>query len=91
MRVIADEGARASLAAVDAVYVRSRSLRCCAGRQHVLETTLADDGGDYVERGRVGPTRILLRRGLRLPEELHLALDRRGRLQAYWDGQGWIG
>jgi len=29
--------------------------------------------------------------GLLPPEELHLELERRGRLRAYWNGQAWIG
>jgi len=29
--------------------------------------------------------------GLVEPDELHLELGRRGKLNAYWNGQGWIG
>ena len=29
--------------------------------------------------------------GLREPDDLHLELDRRHHLRAYWNGQGWIG
>jgi hypothetical protein len=91
VRLVADDRTRAALTGVGALYVRSRALRCCGGRQHVLETSLADDGGAYVERGRIDGTCILVREGLRLPDELHLALDRHGRIEAFWDGQGWIG
>jgi hypothetical protein len=52
---------------------------------------IAQDGERYAERGRVGDTRILVREGLRLPDELHLEVDRHGRLHAFWNGQSWIG
>ena len=29
--------------------------------------------------------------GLVQPDELHLEVSRRGRIRAYWNGQGWIG
>ena len=35
--------------------------------------------------------RVFATPGLVEPEELHLELSRRGRLRAYWNGQGWIG
>lgn len=91
VRLVVDDTARLALAEVSALYVRSKALRCCGGRQHVLEASLVGDGAAYVERGRVAETRILVQDGLRLPEELHLAVDRRGRIEAFWNGQGWIG
>ena len=35
--------------------------------------------------------RVYASRGLAEPEELHFEVDRKGRIQAYWNGQGWIG
>ena len=91
MRVVADERTRAHVAGAQCVYVRPRTQRCCGGNRHVLEVSDAPDAERYVERGRVEDTRILVRAGLRLPDELHLEVDRRGRLHAFWNGQGWIG
>jgi hypothetical protein len=35
--------------------------------------------------------RVFASQGLVEPDELHLELDRRGKLRAYWNGQAWIG
>jgi hypothetical protein len=48
--------------------------------RHAFELVHAADG-----------FRVFATPGLVQPEELHLELSRRGKLRAYWNGQGWIG
>lgn len=40
--------------------------------------------------GGAGEIVVLLPAGMRLPESLHLDVDNRGRVHAYWNGLGWM-
>ena len=74
-----------------AVYVRPRAYRCCAGRQFVLEAALDRPAGDFELIHAADGFRVYASPGLAEPDELHLDVDRKGRVRAYWNGQGWIG
>jgi hypothetical protein len=91
MRVVARPDARSLLLDRGAVYVRPRALRCCRGRQYVLDASLERPEGDFELVYAVDGFRVYASRGLAEPEELHLEVDRKGRIQAFWNGQGWIG
>ena len=91
MRVVTRPGARELLRDRGAVYVRARALRCCRGRQHVLDASLERSGGDYELGHAADGFRVYASAGLVEPDELHFEVDRRGRIRAYWNGQGWIG
>jgi hypothetical protein len=90
MRVVTRPDARALLRDRGAVYVRPRALRCCRGRQYVLEASLERPQGDFELVHAVDGFQVFALRGLVTPDELHLELDRKGRVQAFWNGQGWI-
>jgi hypothetical protein len=91
MRVVARPDARELLLAQGAVYVRPRALRCCRGKQYVLEASLERPEGEFELVHAVEGFRVYASRGLVEPDELHLEIDRKGRIHAYWNGQGWIG
>ena len=91
MRVVARADARDVLVDRGAVYVRPRALRCCRGRQYVLDASLERPGGDYELVHAADGFRVYASVGLVEPDELHFEVDRRGRIRAYWNGQGWIG
>jgi hypothetical protein len=57
----------------------------------VLEASLGRPPGEFELVHAVDGFRVFASRGLMTPEELHLELDRRGLVQAFWNGQGWIG
>lgn len=73
------------------LYVWPRGFRCCAGRSYVLEASTRPPDQEcrrmHEEQGVV----VWTTPGLVEPEELHLELDRRGQLRAFWNGQAWIG
>ncbi len=92
MRVVAGDKARRHIAeSGGAVYLWPRAVRCCGGRRHVLEASTHPPGRAvelvYEEPGLA----LHATPGLVRPAELHLELSRRGRLQAFWNGQSWIG
>ncbi len=91
MRVVARPEARALLREHGTVFVWPRGYRCCRGRQYVLEASLDRPAGAFELVHAVDGFRIYATPGLAEPEELHLEVDRKGRVQAYWNGQGWIG
>jgi hypothetical protein len=74
-----------------AVFVWPRALRCCGGRQYVLEASVRRPPGAFELVHAADGFQILAASGLGLPHELHLDLDRKGRVHAYWNNQGWIG
>jgi hypothetical protein len=75
-----------------AVYVWPHGLRCCAGRSYVLDaSTSRPRGAEFLPLHEEGGVSIWATPGLLEPEEIHLELDRRGRVQAFWNGQAWIG
>ena len=91
MRVVARPDAVEVLRDRGAVYVWPRAFRCCAGRQYVLEASLERPAGDFELVHAADGFQVHARPGLAPPDELHLELDRRGAVRAYWNGQGWIG
>jgi hypothetical protein len=91
MRVVARPDTMETLRERGAVYVWPRALRCCNGRQYVLEAAVERPEGDFDLIHAVEGFQIYARRGLVEPDELHFDLDRRGRVHAFWNGQGWIG
>ncbi|MGL6279170.1 MAG: hypothetical protein ACRC50_06400 [Gaiella sp.] len=91
MRIVAPQETREVLREHGAVYVAPRAVRCCKGRQYVLDASLRRPRGEYELVHATDGFQVWTTTGLRLPEELHLELDRKGRLQAFWNGQGWIG
>lgn len=91
MRVVARPEALALLREKGAVYVWPRALRCCAGRQYVLEAAVDRPGGAFELVHAADGLRVYAWPGLVEPDELHLDVDRKGRVRAFWNGQGWIG
>ncbi len=74
-----------------AVYVWARGTRCCRGRTFFLECSTEPPERELELVHAADGFQVLTTRALRLPDELHLEVDRRGRLRAYWNGQAWIG
>ena len=91
MRVVARPEALAVLRERGAVYIRPRAYRCCHGRQYVLEAALDRPAGEFELVHASDGFQVHASPGLAEPEELHFEVDRKGRIRAYWNGQGWIG
>jgi len=91
MRVVARPDAVAVLRERGTVFVWPHAYRCCGGRQFVLEAALDRPPGDFELVHAADGFQVYASPGLVEPEELHIELDRRGRVHAYWNGQGWIG
>ena len=91
MRVVARPDALDALRERGAVYVWARALRCCKGRQYVLEASLDRPQGEFELVHAADGVQVHTTPGLIQPDELHVELDRNGRVRAYWNGQGWIG
>ena len=91
MRVVARPDALDVLRTRGEVFVWPRALRCCKGRQYVLEAAFDRPEGEFELVHAVDGFQVHTTSGLVQPEELHLELDRRGRVRAYWNNQGWIG
>lgn len=92
MRLVAEERTLLHIAAAGGtVYVWPRAIRCCGGRMHVLEAALTPPARVFeVVHDEAGIT-VHATPGLARPDEIQLELSRRGRLQAFWNGQSWIG
>jgi hypothetical protein len=73
------------------VYLWAKGTRCCRGRTFTLECATEQPDREFELVHAADGFRAYTAPGLLQPEELHLELDRRGRLRAYWNGQGWIG
>jgi hypothetical protein len=73
------------------VYLWPRGIRCCAGRSYVLEASTEPPAREVVPLGEQDGIAVWATPGLQRPDEVQLELDRRGRLRAFWNGQGWIG
>jgi hypothetical protein len=56
----------------------------------VLEASTDPQEGDF-RRLAYDDLSVLVASGLIEPEKLEIETDRRGRLRAYWNGQGWVG
>ena len=74
-----------------AVYVWPKGTRCCRGSTFVLECSTDRPDRELELVHAADGFRVFATPGLRTPEELHFAVDRRGRLGAFWNGQAWIG
>jgi hypothetical protein len=74
-----------------AVYVWAKGTRCCRGRTYTLECATERPDREFELVHAADGYRVFATPGLREPSELHLELDRRGRLGAFWNGQAWIG
>ena len=71
-----------------AVYVWPRRLRCCGGSV-VLEAATDPNGREF-QVAAEEPVRVFVTVGMIMPETLHLELDRRSRIRAFWNGLAWI-
>ncbi len=91
MRVVARPDALETLRERGSIYVWPRAYRCCAGRQFVLEASLEPPARAFELVHAADGFQVHAAPGLVLPAELHLELDRRGHVQAYWNNQAWIG
>lgn len=74
-----------------AVYVWAKSSGCCRGRTWTLECATEQPAREFELAHAAGGFQVFTSAGLREPDELHLELDRRGGLAAFWNGQSWIG
>jgi hypothetical protein len=91
MRVVAGPDTLVALREHGTVYVWPRALRCCRGRQYTLEASTDEPDGAFELVHAVDGFQVWAPPGLVEPDELHLELDRKGRVRAYWNNQGWIG
>jgi hypothetical protein len=74
-----------------AVYVWPVAIGCCRGRTFLLESATEPGSREFELVHAADGFQVFSTKGLVQPDELHLELSRRGRLRAYWNGQGWIG
>jgi hypothetical protein len=74
-----------------AVYVWAKRTGCCRSRTYVLESSAERPDREFELAHAADGFRVYTSAGLVQPEELHLELDRRGKLGAFWNGQAWIG
>ena len=74
-----------------AVYVWPKRTGCCRWRTFTLESATEPPDREFELVHAADGFRVYTTLGLVRPDELHLELDRHERLQAYWNGQGWIG
>jgi xanthine/CO dehydrogenase XdhC/CoxF family maturation factor len=92
MRLVAGERTLAHVAANGgAVYLWPRSSRCCGGRMHVLEAALQPPDRVFEVVHAEAGIAVHATPGLARPDEIQLELSRQGRLEAFWNGQSWIG
>ncbi len=92
MRLVAEQRTLHHLAEQGGdLYLWPRGIRCCSGRSYVLEAATRPSEREFVRVHEEGAISVWATPGLVEPAEVHLELDRRGRLQAYWNGQAWIG
>jgi hypothetical protein len=92
MRLVVEPNARQHVdEAGGAVYVWAKGYRCCRGKTFVLECSTDRPDRELELVHAADGFQVFATPGLREPDELHLELDRRGRLGAYWNGQAWIG
>lgn len=83
-------------AAVEAVrerggrlWVWTRTGRCCSGAVRLDSATRERAGRDF-RLIASEPFEVRLATAYPAPEELHVEVSRRGRLDAYWDGCAWV-
>jgi len=73
------------------LYLWPRGFRCCAGRTYVLEASTERPEAAFHRVHEEHGISVWATPGLTEPEEVQVELDRRGRLNAFWNGQAWIG
>jgi hypothetical protein len=92
MRLVVEPAAREHIDAHGgAVFVWPRMIACCGVRTFVLESATEPPDREFELVHAVDGFQVFTTPGLVEPEEIHFELTRRGKLQAYWNGQGWIG
>jgi len=91
MRVVARPEALEALRERGDVYLWARAVRCCRSHQYVLEASLDRPAGEFEFVHAADGVQVHTTPGLIKPDELHLELDRKGRVRAYWNNQAWIG
>jgi hypothetical protein len=74
-----------------ALYVSPRAHRCCGGRSWSLAASTTRPDRDVDLLHREAGIAIFATHGLVRPLELHVELDRCGRVAAYWNGQAFVG
>ncbi len=91
MRVVASDEARELIAERGGrLYVSIRAARCCGGARTLTATTDVAVPDAYRRVGGDGFDVLVPRVLSRLPDELHVELGRRRRLEAYWNGCAWV-
>jgi hypothetical protein len=75
----------------EAVYLWASGTGCCRGRTFVLESATEPPGRPFELVHAADGFQVFTTPGLVQPDELHLEVTRRGKLRAFWNGQGWIG
>jgi len=89
-RVVAtDEAVDAVRARGGRLWVWTRSSRCCGGTVRLEAGTQARVGREF-RLVASEPFELRLATAHPAPEELHVELSRRGRLDAYWNGCAWV-
>jgi hypothetical protein len=71
------------------LWVWSRASRCCNANVRLETGTEARADREFQLVARE-PFEVHLATARTPPEELHVDLSRRGRLDAYWDGCAWV-
>jgi hypothetical protein len=72
-----------------ALYVWPRKARCCGGTVTLEAATERPDREfRQLEAGRID---LFLSDGMTPPGSLHVEIDRRGRVRAFWNGLAWVG
>ena len=74
-----------------AVYLWARGTGCCRARTFVLESATEPPDRPFELVHAADGFQVFTTPGLVQPDELHLEVTRRGKLRAFWNGQGWIG
>ena len=74
-----------------AIYLWARRTGCCRGRTFVLESAAQPADRPFELVHAADGFQVFATPGLVQPDELHLEVTRRGKLRAFWNGQGWIG
>jgi hypothetical protein len=72
------------------LYVWPRAVRCCGGRQWLLDAGTSPGARAFTRIHEEDAIEIWASPGLGAPRELHVELARGGRLRAFWDGLAWI-
>ena len=85
----------ASARAIDAIrerggalYVWPRKARCCGGAITLEAATAPPDS--VFRRVEVDEIELFVPIGMATPASLHLEINRRGRIRAFWNGLAWV-